>query len=63
MHNWQKIVFLNELILNLEVNRWDRSKQFKEWYNHAVYILEQYKQYYINQESDEQDRQEREWGH
>jgi len=59
--NWQKIAFLeHELLINLKLNKGNKSKEFNAWFEYAVDILEQYKQYYINRISDEEERQWRE---
>ena len=60
--NWQKIAFIEvELQTYLKMNTPGWTKQFKEWYEKAVDLLEDYKHYLINKESDEQDYREAIW--
>ena len=62
MSNWQKIAFLeHELLVNLKMNTPGWNTKFKEWFQKAINLLENYKHYLINQESDEQERQEVIW--
>ena len=60
--NWQKIAFIEvELQTFFKMNTPGWPKQFKEWYEKAVDLLEDYKHYLINKESDEQDYREAIW--
>lgn len=55
----EKIAFIDiELMKLLEIWKPKVWKQLKEWYQMATNILFEYKQYLINQDSDDQERNE-----
>jgi hypothetical protein len=62
MSDNQKIAFIQyELLTHLKMNKGNRWKEFNAWYDYATSVIDELKQYLINKESDELDRQEATW--
>lgn len=60
----EKIAFIeNDILKLLDIWKPKTLKQVKEWYQMATNILVEYKQYLINKDSDEHEREDivRQW--